>query len=253
MKRTITTIITLLLLTFFGDTAFGQEYPSKEMTHKVKDKVCIVYKNPSRMSDVSSEISPKKWIKVVKTYKDFFVLENGYLHKDDIDISLHDYKMDSIRIAIEVEKLQKENIAKQMLLDSIKYYFELYNNSLGKNKIYISTSFDTNYPSAKFIFNIISTHTKKLKYVSIYVQPYNPVNDKIGKPLMFKAVGPIAGDKEIHTYEFENAIISNVLSYVEIIKVVVQFMDNTSITLFKKDVTFSEKTNDIVFKLQYFR
>jgi len=233
------------LITAFITTIFIISAQAQGITHQVKDKVCRVYKNPSRASEVVKELDPKSWVGVKRTKDEFYEISEGYLHKDDIFLSYHDYKIDSIRR----EAIELESIEMQKKLDTMNFYLDLYKKSLGKNKLYISHSFNKIYSSVNFTFNIISSYTKKVKYVTIYVQPYNPVDDKIGKPLMFKAVGPISGDKEIHTYEFENAMYSNIISYGSITKVIVQFMDNTSVTLFKKDVSFTDKTLKIVEKL----
>ena len=236
-------LITALITTIFIISAQAQD-----ITHQVKDKVCNVYKNPSRAGQIVKELEPKSWVKILRTYNEFYQIDGGYLHKDDILTSYYQYKIDSIK----KEELLLEAIKIKNRIDSINLYLDLFDKSLGTNKLYVSHFFEKEYLSATFTFNIISKHKKKVKYVTIYVQPYNPVDDKIGNPLMFKAVGPISDDKEIHTYTFDNTINSNVLSYIKITKVLVQFMDNTKINLTSKDVTYTDKSLKLIEKLNTF-
>ena len=240
----------LFILNFILNSAFAQD-----KTHRVNNYDCSVYTNPSRLSSKIATIEPNRWVKVIKTQNDFYKIKyndkEGYILKTDIQYSFHDYEMDSIRNEIELSRLKKEVDERKKILDSLDYYMEMFNKSLCNQCVYVVPSSDGNGGIIDFTFNVNSRFKKVIKYITFYVQPYNGVDDKIGKLLKFKGVGPISDDK-ISTYQFERALYSNQFSYMKVQKVLIQFMDLSQLTILSKDLNYSKNSIMYIEKLKAF-
>lgn len=75
---------------------------------------------------------------------------------------------------------------------------------------------------------------KPIKYLHFTVTARDPVFDLV-RTTTAKAYGPIFPE-EVGSYEFEDLIISRVAQYLEIDKIVITYMDMTTLTISKKDI-----------------
>lgn len=69
-----------------------------------------------------------------------------------------------------------------------------------------------------------------IKYISITFQGYNAVDDKYGRPVTKRCIGPI-GPKETASYQFEYVWFSDVIEYAKIRSITVTYKNGTTKTI----------------------
>lgn len=73
---------------------------------------------------------------------------------------------------------------------------------------------------------------KTIKYINVSFAGYNPVDDRVGKVVSKKCIGPVAPD-ETATYDFEYVWFTDIVQYARITSLSVQYMDGTVKTVAK--------------------
>lgn len=76
-------------------------------------------------------------------------------------------------------------------------------------------------------FTFHNPTNKTIKYVNIGFVGYNGVNDRVGKVISKKCIGPIKPD-ETASYDFEYAWFTDIVEYAKITSLSVQYMDGTT-------------------------
>ena len=82
----------------------------------------------------------------------------------------------------------------------------------------------TDGTGVKFTFH--NPTNKTIKYINLSFVGYNAVNDRVGKTMTRKCIGPIDPD-ETGTYVFEYVWFTDIVEYVKITSLSVQYMDGT--------------------------
>jgi len=216
--------------------ALGQD--TTGATHITIDKPTILYESPSHHSKAIDTIPANHFIKSLK-YKEFFHTVDyngkiGYLFMDDVEMDIVEYN----NLNTQIDQARKK-------LDSIEYYYGKFMNSLEPNKVFVTIDVDTEDDFLDYNVNIRSTWKKQINYVTVFVQAYNPVDDKIETAKSLKCVGPINFNKkldDVSSYTFENSLYTSIFSYARITKVIVDFKDKSQIIYKENDVKYSKKS-----------
>ena len=254
-------IIIVLLITL----TFHLIARSQQRTHLTKkDGYTEVVKTQNPFSEVIYKIPPNSWVSLLKTINNqiFYIKYDtitGYILSKDLSMTLDKYEIDSInngikrlKDSIELNKLNNQILLLQSKTDSLSKYLELFEKTLCENCLYANAIPSSEY---KNIYNlnitVLSKYKKSIKYITFYVQAFNPVNDKIGPLIENKAVGPINYNENVK-YDFDNAIISKSLKYIKLIKVKVEFMDKTIVILRDKQFSYSAKSQFYMDKISEF-
>ena len=108
-------------------------------------------------------------------------------------------------------------------------------DSVQKYMLGVSLSLNTeNKYSIGFGCKLENHSTKTIKYAYITVAAKNPVHDIIATKT-FTAVGPITPNSS-STFDFDNAFYSKTASFVDWVKLKIQYFDGTVKTLSKKEI-----------------
>lgn len=154
----------------------------------------------------------------------------------------------------EIERLKIQNDSLRIVNQAQKEIQNIKRQGLG---ILDWSVFSQEYSDFSGVYiSYINTSKKTIKYIWVYVQAYNAVNDPVkpfyGTGLLGsgKGVGPIEpGDKG--SYEFESIWYSNTLDHCKLKSIKVQYMDGSFKTFNSPNsITLSEETLEYINKLQ---
>jgi hypothetical protein len=216
--------------------------------YMVHDRHVKIYKEKDTLSEVLVTLNPKsvvyRIVEVGPFYKVTYDKIVGYLKSNDIHskTSLTHYEI------VIKEKNHKEN----NFADSIKIYKNKLFGKLMDNQIYINYSkLIHSYISLGYEIEFINTYKKRIKYITFNIQAYNRVDDKIDITKSKRYVGPIEKN-DIFIASSNDIWLSNhdVVEYIKIKSIDIQFMDNTILKNIKyKFTNDAMKFNLINYKL----
>lgn len=93
---------------------------------------------------------------------------------------------------------------------------------------------------------IVNLSKKTIKYVTVYIDGFNAVDDKVGSTKIVRGIGPIKFANR-GVYGFENVWLTNIVETISIPQIKIEYMDKT-IKIFKKGQYMKmdiEKINEI--------
>ena len=157
-----------------------------------------------------------------KQAMDIFLSNKNKLKQDSIEITKMMLRADSLY------KLGLERARIDSLKEDQEYLFDA--KELAKNEFgYFNFKYSTSNKITDFSINVYNaSKTKKtIKYICLTIKAINPVDDIIGKPKVFRCVGPIEFNNASN-YAFDTAFISNIVDRLEIINVKIEYMDKTT-------------------------
>lgn len=93
-------------------------------------------------------------------------------------------------------------------------------------------------------FSFHNPTKKTIKYVNVSFVGYNAVDDRVGRAISKRCIGPIEPD-ETASYDFEYAWFTDVVEYAKMTSLSVQYMDGTTKTVAKpSSVVWSDEINE---------
>ena len=156
--------------------------------------------------------------------------------------------MTAIELSQQKEKKEEQRkiYEDSLFVEAVKYMKKVIPNA------YIDDwDWENDYGTLNLWIKIANTSKKKIKYVTVYWQSKNDVGD-VRDHGYLKGTGPV--EPECFGYwHWDNTFhfLSGDVTYLSITKIVITYMNGSSVTLYGKSLKFSDDANDII--LDYFK